>query len=365
MVFELPEEDYQRYKDLEGNGPSAMLQEVRASLLKRYPSSDVKADGQIVGVNFSGYRVEVLPAFLDENGDYIYGDANDGGSWKLTKPRPEIRAVNELNSKSGGTLKDCCKMLRAWKNKVGVGIGGLLIDTLTYNFFSAHEEHNADTYSDYPELLVSIFTYLGEQPTDQEYWSAPGSGQRVKRKARFQAKAKKAAARCQEAVDEPNEERRAKIWRKVFGRQFPEVVTRTLEKAAASDPYDKEEFIEDRFPVDIRYDIQLECEVRDGKSLQDLLRQKLRLKQRVPVGRHLRFFVTDCDVPGPYELWWKVRNRGAEAIRRKMRRGEITRDSERRAEKRESTDFAGNHYVEVYAVKDRVCVARDRIAVPI
>src|SRR5690606_33088761 len=60
MVFELPAEDYKRYKKLEGNGPSTMLQDVRNSLLKRYPKSDVRADGQIVAVNFVGYRVEVL-----------------------------------------------------------------------------------------------------------------------------------------------------------------------------------------------------------------------------------------------------------------------------------------------------------------
>ena len=73
MVFELPSKDYERYKKLEGNGSSTMLQEVRTSLLKRYPRSDVSADGQIVAVSFHGYRVEVLPAFLDENGDYIHG----------------------------------------------------------------------------------------------------------------------------------------------------------------------------------------------------------------------------------------------------------------------------------------------------
>jgi hypothetical protein len=362
MVFELPEENYERYKKLDGNGPSVMLQEVRQSLLKRYPTSDVKADGQVVCVNFSGYRVEVLPAFVDANGDYIHGDTNNGGSWKLTKPRPEIRAVNELNVKTNYSLKDCCKMLRAWKNQVGVGMGGLLIDTLTYNFFVAHEGHHNSTCSDYPELMVSLFTYLGEQPNDQEYWAAPGSGQRVKRKAKFQPKAKKAAARCQEAVDEPDEKKRANIWRKVFGKRFP--MAAAITKAAA-DSFDHEEFIEDRFPVDIRYNIELECDIREGTTLQDLLRRKLRLRERVPVGRHLRFHVTDCDVPGNHAILWKVRNQGPEAIQRKMLRGEISFDKDNRNQKIETADFSGDHYVEVYAVKDGVCVARERIKVPI
>lgn len=362
MVFELPNEDYERYKRLEGNGPSKMLQEVRSSLLTRYPRSDVRADGQIVAVNFQGYRVEVLPAFLDENGDYIYGDTNDGGTWKLTKPRPEINAVNELNKETNHNLKDASKMLRAWKNKAGVGIGGLLIDTLAYNFFNQTNDYDDATWSDFPRMFISLFTYLAGLDPDQEYWAAPGSGQRVRRKAKFQSKAKKAAARCQEAMDAEDEATRAKIWRKVFGKQFPKA--EVVEKAARYS-FDKEEFIEDRYPVDVSYNIELECEIREGQSLQDFLRRKLKRRERVPIGRHLRFYVTECNVPGNYQLFWKVRNRGKEAIDRKMLRGEITPDKGNGKEKIETSNFSGNHYVEVYAVKDGVCVAREQISVPI
>lgn len=362
MVFELPPEDYERYKRLEGNGPSTMLQEVRSSLLKRYPRSDVRADGQIVAVDFQGYRVEVLPAFLDENGDYIYGDTNDEGTWKLTKPRPEIKAVHDLNNSTNRNLKDTCKMLRAWKNKAGVGIGGLLIDTLTYNFFNQTDNYDNATWSNFPEMLVSLFTYLGALDPAQEYWAAPGSGQRVKRKAKFQSKAKKAAARCQEAIDAEGEDARAKIWREVFGKQFPK--PETVNKSNRNS-FDEEEFIEDRYPVDVRYNIELDCEIRKGTTLQDLLRLKLRNRERVPRGRYLRFHVTKCDVSGNYQLYWKVRNSGAEAVHRKMLRGEITPDKGGGREKIETSDFSGDHYVEVYAVKDGVCVARERIAVPI
>lgn len=362
MVFELPSKDYGRYKKLDSNGPSTMLQEVRSSLLKRYPRSDVRADGQIVAVNFQGYRVEVLPAFLDENGDYIYGDTNDGGTWKLTKPRLEIKAVNDLSNETNQNLKDACKMLRAWKNKAGVGIGGLLIDTLCYNFFNQTDDYDSASWSDFPKMLVSLFTYLGGLDTEQEYWVAPGSGQRVKRKAKFQSKAKRAAVRCQEAIDAEGETARAKIWRKVFGKPFPR--PEIVEKSARHS-FDKEEFIEERYPVDVRYNIELDCEIREGTALRDRLRRKLRNRERVPTGRHLRFFVTECNVPGNYQLFWKVRNRGQEAINRAMLRGEITPDKGNGREKIETSDFPGNHYVEVYVVKDGTCVARERIAVPI
>ncbi|WP_202799670.1 hypothetical protein [Rhodanobacter sp. 115] len=189
MVFELPAAELERYKKLEGNGPSSMLREVRDSLKNRYPNTTIKADGQVVGVFFNGYHVEVLPAFLNADGDYIHGDTNNGGSWKVTKPRPEIKVVNELDKVTNGNLKDVSKMLRAWKNKDGVGIGGLLIDTFSYNFFSQSSKFNAATYSTYPDLFLDLFTYLARCRNRNTGWhqevvSVSGASRSSKQKRR-------------------------------------------------------------------------------------------------------------------------------------------------------------------------------------
>lgn len=362
MVFEIQKEDYDRYRSSKGNGPSIMLQEVRSSLLKRYPSSDVRADGQVVGVKLGGYRIEVLPAFPDADGNFIHGDTNNGGRWKTTRPRPEMAAVHAMNAETGGCLQDVCRMLRAWKNQVGVGIGGLLIDTLAYNFFEAHPEHHDAAVSDYPALLVTLFTWLAGLP-EQDYWLAPGSRDRVKCKSKFQGKAQKAARRCQEAVDAEGDEARSAVWRKVFGKPFPKV--EAVRKAALPGVDDREEFIEDQVPVDIRHDITLECEIKAENILESLLSAKRRNRQRVPKGRHLRFFVAASTIPGPYTVKWKVRNRGPEAERLNMLRGQIEDDKGNTRQRLETADFDGDHYVEVYALQDGVCVARDRIPVPI
>jgi hypothetical protein len=78
----------------------------------------------------------------------------------------------------------------------------------------------------------------------------------------------------------------------------------------------------------------------------------------------LRFHIVECDVPEPYEVRWKVRNVGDEAVRRNQIRGQIVRD-EGRHERKETANFHGPHYVECYVIKNDVCVARDRIDVPI
>jgi hypothetical protein len=74
------------------------------------------------------------------------------------------------------------------------------------------------------------------------------------------------------------------------------------------------------------------------------------------VGRSLRFSVEDCTVKEPYDVYWKVRNAGEEAARRQSFRGEIRK---RGHEITETSNFHGEHWVEVWIVKDHIAVATD------
>ena len=64
VLFELPQNEYNRYDLVKGNGQSRLLQAVRNAILTSYPRSEVRADGQVVKVLFSdGMKFEILPAF--------------------------------------------------------------------------------------------------------------------------------------------------------------------------------------------------------------------------------------------------------------------------------------------------------------
>jgi hypothetical protein len=77
----------------------------------------------------------------------------------------------------------------------------------------------------------------------------------------------------------------------------------------------------------------------------------------------LRFYIKECNVPRPYDIWWKVRNVDAEAERRDCIRGNLLKTNQ--PERKESTNFFGPHYVECYIIKNGVCVAIGHIDVPI
>jgi len=365
MSFELPWSVHDRICKEEGNVQQLLLNEVRDKLKVLYPNTTIRADGQVVAVLFKNYRVEVLPAFVETDGRYKYPDANDDGKWRWCHPRDEIAAVQEIHQRSNRNLKRVCKMLRAWKNKHGAPMSGMLIDTLAYNFFKSNTTYDNKSYGAYPQLVKEVFSYLGEQP-EQTFWKAPGSDDRVSTKGKFQAKARKAAKRAQEALDAEAEKEKQKLWQKIFGRHFPSVSTaattanESVGKAAARST---EEFIEDAFPVDIQYEVEVECDVQ-YRGVKERAYRFLEAKfPWLQIDRNLVFKVVSSNVPKPYKVVWKVRNRGEFAEKRGIR-GQLL-DDEGREERKERTDFPGRHYVECYIIKDDVCVARTRISVPI
>jgi hypothetical protein len=225
LLFQLPYELYARYNDHEGNGQSALLQVVRSSITKTYSKTSIRADGQVIQVPFSdGITFEVVPAFINKDESYTFPDANDGGRWRTTNPRPEIAAIRDRNAECNGNLIRLCRMMRAWKGQWGVPIGGLLIDTLAYQFIEKYE-YRDKSFLYYDFMSRDFFRWMADQDKKQEWWKAPGSGQYVYGKELFQYKATRCYNLALEAIEHdsatPKREWSAKQkWREIFGTTF-------------------------------------------------------------------------------------------------------------------------------------------------
>jgi len=361
MVYVMPTKDWNAY-NVEG-GQRKLLNEVSSAISSTYSTTHIKVDGQVVVVTFANYEIEVLPSFTGKDDSFIYPDCNDGGRWRKTKPKQEIEEFADLNNKTSSSLRNLSKMVRSWRNHVGYQMGGLLIDTLAYNFMKSHEEYQAGGFSMYDLMLQSFFVHISELPKEQKIYKAPGSHQNVYVKKAFTSRAKKATRHCAEAIAAKDQANENKKWKKIFGRPFP--AKQTLIKEASEYTFrDTEEFIEDLYPVDITYTIQLDCDVSQngfrGNSLRSMIRNCVPLLAK----KKLSFKVTCTNIPMPFELKWKVLNQGDEAERRDCIRGQVVTDRGQ-LRKEEPTKFKGNHLVECYAIVNGVCVARNSVKVPI
>lgn len=365
MLYIMPKSEWGNY-NVEG-GQTKLLNATRDAIKARYPTTDIRVDRLVVTVTYTNFHVEVQPVFeeFDANGNsyFKYPDTYNGGCWKITKPRQEIAAMKEFVDQKNKNLRKLCKMARAWKNKFAIGMGGLLIDTLAYNFLKSTDYYDDKSYSFYDWLSRDFFKYLMEQP-NQDHYQALGSGQDVKVKKKFQKQAKKAYEACLAAIEADGTDAAYSKWKKVYGKSFPSKPAVLAESANVKSWNDTEEYIEDLHPVDIRHSVELDCEVSQNGFRDHSLRYLLSINALLKPNKSLKFTATPSDIEYPYDIKWKVLNRGAEAQRRNCIRGQIFLD-DGNSQRRESTSFKGEHIVECYVVKNNVVVARNRIKVPI
>lgn len=126
---------------------------------------------------------------------------------------------------------------------------------------------------------------------------------------------------------------------------------------------DTEQFIDESYPVNLSYDCRVSCKISGDGWRPRLISEFLTVfKHFLPHNLEIRCVMEYTNCPQPYKIFWKVKNVGPEAERRNQLRGQIVEKGNSIVE---HSNFYGNHYIECYIVKNDVCVAKERINVPI
>ena len=181
ILVVLPDSQFDRFNNLMGNTQSRLLQAVKNAIVSTYPNSDIKADGQVVKINFSdGIKFEIIPAFKDWFGIYKYPDSNMGGNWKSTNPKAEQEAIKEKNQSSNGLLVATCRHMRYIRDNYfkSYHLSGIVIDSFVYSaigdwkyIVDSSEGASPGTYE---RLILDYF--INNKIWGSISLSAPGSG---------------------------------------------------------------------------------------------------------------------------------------------------------------------------------------------
>ena len=347
VLFYMSDSEFKKYDNYESNGQSALLQKIKDILDKTYTTTDtIKGWGKVVLVEFSEnkHNVEVLPAWENEDGSFKIPNSENGGSWDTFDPREDIKIFQESNGNTNGLTATLARMMKSWKrNTASFTLKSFQIEQYVISFLD-------DEYDEYDELSTvskKFFEFLLKQIDTKHKSHVETALSRAKKALEYEDNDK---------LDDASSE-----WKKVFGDLFPSYPTVATESQKDYTP--NEEYIENMFDVDfsLGYRVAIKCDVlQDGfrkMPLFDLL-QRFILKP----SKKLEFSIINHNVPYPYRVFWKVRNFGEEA--KYDLRGEIKED-EGKEMKTENTRYRGRHYVECYIIKDGICVAKDRIDIPI
>ncbi len=358
LLYILPSSLYDDYH--KKDGCSKALTRVKNAISSHYSRSDIKVDRLVVVVQFSDYKFEVQPVFKNEDGSYQYPDTYKD-QWKVTKPQDEIDEISQLDADASGNARKICKYARAWKNKHDVEMNGLLIDTMVWKFLNETENYHTES-AEQDKMMRDFFEYLKDLPK-QESWNALGSNQKIWVKKQFKGDASEAYDLCCKAIDAEGKSTMQEKWRAVFGKCVP--LPASNQQSVNLIRYkDTEEFIQDLYPLRLEYELRIDCTVTQDGFRPATLRDMIRHHKLLRVNKKLEFKIISTNVPEPFDVRWKVLNRGEEAMRRDQVRGQIIQSTSGRA-RVEHTSFRGEHYVECYIIKNGFVVAQDHIAVPI
>lgn len=221
ILFLMPATSYQTYNQRSGNKQSQLLQDVRAVLLEKYPSTEIRGDGQVVVVPFqNGHSVEVVPAWRTSTGRFIVPNTHDGGSWLVVDQDAEIAQIDQSDKASAGNTRRLIKMLKAWQRECNVPIKTLVLELRAVNFLKNWKYRDKGaTYYDWMvrDFFEQLIEYAGGT------CKMPGTDEKIHYGKDWLSRAETALARARKACDyeaRSDERRAAEEWQKIFGSQY-------------------------------------------------------------------------------------------------------------------------------------------------
>lgn len=225
ILFVMPSFLWTHYRLCPGNGPSKLLQDVKAVLQATYPNTTMRGDGQVVVVSFTGsFGVEVLPVFPKQyyEGCYYYPDTHNGGSWKETDPQAQKDFISTSNQASNNNTVHLIKMMKVWKYHCGVPISSFAIELTAVPFLSQWP-YSGKTSVYYDYMVRDYLSYLLTRVGGWEL--IPGVAEVYNLENAWESKAKSAHKRAVKACEYEIDADKDKVmeflaieeWKKIFG----------------------------------------------------------------------------------------------------------------------------------------------------
>lgn len=322
------------------------------------------------------FHVDVVPYVVDRRAiTNNKGGWNGEGCWQTSLPEEFTSWLEGKYRITGGQLPAVMRLLKYLRDyKATFSVKSVILMILAGNVVSesktwADEGYYCDVPTAFVHVLEDLAAWLRSNPGLPPILDPAGSGTDFSERwdaagyANFSACIQQYAAKAREAIDADDPAASLAQWQGIFGPGFKKAsATRSLE-AAASAPSRApqvaalEQFIDRdlRIPKRITRDVRLVGRVRGSG-----VRKPYDLPKRGDlVGKHrtIDFRLEDLAVERPFDVYWKVRNFGDEVADASEMRGQILKGGETHFE---STKWRGSHFVEVYVVKDGVCIASDR-----
>ena len=221
VYFLLPVAVYHRFQSHIWNRQSTLLQEVKNRLAITYHNTDMRGDGQVVVVNFGSYSVEVVPAFVLQNGRYWICNTHDGGFYKETDPWAEVNYIETVDKANNHNLRPLIRMLKAWQAYCSVPIKSFQLELLAAAFLAQSPWRLKDFFW-FDWIARDFFAYLYHGANS--FVLVPGTLESIFLGNEWRSRAATAYYRAEKACEHETINLVAAAgeeWQQIFGQQIP------------------------------------------------------------------------------------------------------------------------------------------------
>lgn len=316
---------------------------------KRY--CNVRIQHHSVRVEMKGIDVDIVPAIREapDSNRYYIGSSKEN-SWTISDPKGHLAWATKMNDNANYVFKPLVKMFKWWRlNNCPNNIKypkGIALEKIIADNCRISSKNYGDIFMDTLGAIATNYSGCKNKPFIADPCILNNNLLESYEDTDFCAFIQMVTAHY-ELLRSNNV-----AWVDIFGNAFTD--------ATNQDDSTTEEFVEDKFAINPIFNLQL-----DGRVSQNGFRPFLLSQRKVPLlhGLKIEFIASATDIPKPYDIYWKIRNVGREAQRRNCIRGQIVKTNS--FSHIEYSQFNGPHFAECYIVKDGVCIAKARIAVPI
>ena len=323
-----------------GDSPADVLEELRSALADASKYSTARAQTHSVGIQLSKLDIDVVP--LAKEGESWYIVDVETGEWGRTNPKGHKEWSTEVNGEHDGKYKPVVKILKWWRREhcpegsrwpKGITLEKMVAD----NF--------PEETGPYGDLVASVFRSMHDRYSDD------------------------LASGVVPFVDDPalpgnDLAALEKVWRKILGGRFPVGSSKAELSLPASVYLPTQRALavgwRERLPYVVRakgFGIQVYAEVETKEGERFTIRSNGRT---IPKGCTVVYHALRSPSMHNCSIRWQVVNTGAEAISANCPRGEIELPNESNGSRRETTAYTGRHYVQCFAIRNGVCIARSK-----
>lgn len=207
------------------DGTVSALDRFKSILTAAFPSATVRRDRNCVAIQFSEFRLDVVPAFSNNGGYYEIPDTARR-KWLQTDPIAFATRMTAVNKAMDGDFIPLVKMVKGWNRNEGWPIKSFHLECLMYERYELYTKGYT-----YPSMLNAFFADLPNRLSLPVH--DPVRGDRVdgymdegspSRRLKAIAKARSAALKSAEAyVDQDKYGPAVAIpeWKALLGTFFP------------------------------------------------------------------------------------------------------------------------------------------------